>query len=156
MPRAGRRGKRGGDALREAIKHHHSSDRDFEHAYNELLFARYLRRNRQRSRDQLNSAGEVFERLELDLWTKRVRAELRAVGERGEVTEAVTEREPGARITGLTAQQLQIGRHIAGGATNREVAERLFVSPRTVDYHLRNTFQRLSITSRAELIRRFS
>jgi DNA-binding CsgD family transcriptional regulator len=50
---------------------------------------------------------------------------------------------------------MQIARLIAEGATNREVAERMFVSPRTVDYHLRNIFQRLSITSRAELIRRF-
>jgi ATP/maltotriose-dependent transcriptional regulator MalT len=144
--------------FREAIKHHHSSDRDFERGYTQLLFARHLRRNRQRSeaREQLHSAGEVFERLELELWTKRVGAELRAVGERGEPKEPAVERTRLGKVSGLTAQQLQIARYIAEGATNREVAERLFVSPRTVDYHLRNIFQRLSINSRAELIRRFS
>ena len=140
---------------REAIRHHHRSDRDFERGYTELLFARHLRRNRQRAeaRAHLNAASEVFERLELELWTTRVRAELRAVGERGQARDDTSDRTaPG---TGLTAQQLQIARHIADGATNREVAERLFVSPRTVDYHLRNIYQRLSINSRAELIRRF-
>jgi DNA-binding CsgD family transcriptional regulator len=147
---------------REAIRHHHRSDRDFERAYTELLYARYLRRNRQRAeaREQLHSAEEVFERLELSLWTTRVRAELRAVGERDESTQSaqstqdsVPDRTLGG--SGLTPQQMQIARLIAEGATNREVAERMFVSPRTVDYHLRNIFQRLSINSRAELIRRF-
>jgi DNA-binding CsgD family transcriptional regulator len=143
---------------REALKHHHRSDREFERAYTELLFARHLRRSRQRAeaRDLLHSADEVFERLELSLWTKRVRAELRAVGERDDTRPEETDRDRTLRGSGLTAQQLQIARQIASGATNREVAERMFVSPRTVDYHLRNIFQRLSINSRAELIRRFS
>jgi DNA-binding CsgD family transcriptional regulator len=145
--------------FREAVRYHHRSDRDFERAYTELLFARHLRRNRQRAeaREQLHSAGEVFGRLELSLWSVRVRAELRAVGDRDESSVAPPE-SPADRTlsgSGLTPQQMQIARLIAEGATNREVAERMFVSPRTVDYHLRNIFQRLSITSRAELIRRF-
>ena len=141
--------------FREAIGHHHRGDRDFERAYTELLYGRHLRRNRQRSeaRDRLHSAHEVFERLELNLWTTRVRAELRAVGERDDTVTAEPERD--LQHSGLTAQQLQIARLIAEGATNREVAERMFVSTRTVHYHLRNIFQRLSINSRAELIRRF-
>jgi DNA-binding CsgD family transcriptional regulator len=141
--------------FREAIGHHLRSDRDFERAYTELLYGRHLRRNRQRAeaRDHLHSAHEVFERLELNLWTTRVRAELRAVGERDDAMTVEPERD--LQHSGLTAQQLQVARLIAEGATNREVAERMFVSTRTVDYHLRNIFQRLSINSRAELIRRF-
>ena len=84
----------------------------------------------------------------------RVRAELRAVGDR-DPRPAEPDLDEALRDSGLTAQQIQIARQIAEGATNREVAERMFVSPRTVDYHLRNIFQRLSISSRAELIRRF-
>jgi DNA-binding NarL/FixJ family response regulator len=57
--------------------------------------------------------------------------------------------------SGLTAQQVQIATLVAEGATNREIAARMFVSTRTVDYHLRRIFQSLGITSRAELIRRF-
>jgi DNA-binding CsgD family transcriptional regulator len=136
---------------------HLVSDRDFERGYTELLFARHLRRNRRRTqaRQHLYSALEVFERLELDLWTKRVRAELRATGERRIPPERPTDRDDAWQPDGLTAQQLQIARRIAEGGTNREIAEQLFVSPRTVDYHLRNIFQRLGIKSRAELIRHF-
>ena len=97
----------------------------------------------------------MFGRLELTLWSGRVRAELRAVGERDEATSAESAPDRTLGGSGLTPQQMQIARLIAEGATNREVAERMFVSPRTVDYHLRNIFQRLSISSRAELIRRF-
>ena len=145
--------------FREAVRYHHRADRDFERAYTELLYARHLRRNRQRAeaREQLHSAGEVFGRLELSLWSQRVRAELRAVGDRDESSAAPLETPADRTLggSGLTPQQMQIARLIAEGATNREVAERMFISPRTVDYHLRNIFQRLSITSRAELIRRF-
>jgi DNA-binding CsgD family transcriptional regulator len=142
---------------REAMKLHQSADRDFQGAYTELLYARYLRRDRQRSdaRDRLYSALEVFERLELDLWTKRVHAELRAVGDRSAADEPADEHERPAHASGLTAQQVQIATLVAEGATNREIAAKLFVSTRTVDYHLRNIFQRLGINSRAELIRRF-
>ncbi|MET7329006.1 helix-turn-helix transcriptional regulator [Nonomuraea sp. NPDC005650] len=56
----------------------------------------------------------------------------------------------------LTAQQLQIARMVAEGATNREVAAQLFLSPRTVDHHLRNVFTRLGIRSRVELVRLLS
>ncbi|MFK3979602.1 helix-turn-helix transcriptional regulator [Micromonospora sp. NPDC050397] len=56
----------------------------------------------------------------------------------------------------LTAQQLRIARLVAGGATNREVAARLFLSTRTVDHHMRNIFSRLGIRSRTDLVRAMS
>nr|BFE79836.1 hypothetical protein GCM10020093_024370 [Planobispora longispora] len=59
-------------------------------------------------------------------------------------------------VQALTAQQLQIARLVADGATNREVAARLFLSPRTVEHHLRNIFSRLGIRSRVELVRLLS
>jgi len=72
--------------------------------------------------------------------------ELRATGERAR------KREP-STLTQLTPQQLHIVRLVAEGATNKEVATRLFLSPRTIDYHLRKIFSKLGISSRGELIR---
>ena len=79
-------------------------------------------------------------------WAGRARAALRATGE------TARKRELGA-LDELTPQQLQIVSLVAEGATNKEVAAQLFVSPRTVDYHSRNVFVKLGISSRAELIR---
>ncbi|MFJ2029564.1 AAA family ATPase [Streptosporangium sp. NPDC087985] len=133
---------------RTALELHALSERDFERAHTALLYGTYLRRGRRRAqaRDHLREAFEIFERLGAPRWRERARAELRATGE--------SVAGPGNPIGEvLTAQQLQIARFIAEGATNREVAAELFVSPRTVDYHVRNIFAKLGITSRAELIR---
>ncbi|ETK30494.1 helix-turn-helix transcriptional regulator [Microbispora sp. ATCC PTA-5024] len=136
--------------FRRALDLHARSERDFERARTALLYGAHLRKQRRRgqARHHAREALEIFERLGAVQWEERARGELRATGE--------TVAGPGAGdAAGLTAQQFQIARFIAEGATNREVAARLFVSPRTVDYHVRNIFATLGIASRGELIRRF-
>ena len=79
-------------------------------------------------------------------WAARARAELRASGE------TARKRDPSTRDQ-LTPQELQIARLVSTGKTNPEVAAQLFLSPRTIDYHLRKVFAKLEISSRAELAR---
>jgi DNA-binding CsgD family transcriptional regulator len=131
-----------------ALVHYAESERRFDEARTHLLFGELLRRERRRTdaRVQLRAALDTFERLGADPWAERARGELRATGE------TARKREVGA-LTELTPQQHQIVGLVAEGATNKEVAAQLFLSPRTVDYHLRNVFVKLGITSRAELIR---
>jgi DNA-binding CsgD family transcriptional regulator len=134
--------------LLEALASHQHDGRPFNHARTRLLLGEHLRRERRRAeaRPHLRNAVETFQRLGTTPWEKRARAELRATGERAR------RREP-STVTQLTPQQIQIARLVAEGATNKEVATQLFLSPRTVDYHLRNVFAKLGITSRNDLIR---
>jgi DNA-binding CsgD family transcriptional regulator len=121
----------------------------FERARTELLFGEWLRRERQRkqARPHLRTAAEAFRRLGADPWTARAESELRATGE------TVRRRDP-STLAELTPQELQIAGLVAEGLTNREIAAQLFLSPRTIDYHLRKVFNKLGITARSELIRR--
>jgi len=134
--------------LSEALILHERDRRPFSQARTQLLLGEHLRRERRRveARPQLRTATETFERLGAAPWEERARAELRATGE------TARKREPNT-LTQLTPQQLHIVRLVAEGATNKEVAAQLFLSPRTVDHHLRNVFAKLGISSRAELIR---
>ncbi|HEU5111108.1 MAG TPA: LuxR C-terminal-related transcriptional regulator, partial [Micromonosporaceae bacterium] len=134
----------------EAIRLHRASGTTMELAKTELFYANRLRRNRKprRARELLRDAIGHFERHEADHWAGRARAELRAAGE--PATSART-----GRTTELTPQQHQIARMVVEGATNREVAARLFLSQRTVEHHLRNIFTRLGVRSRMELGRFF-
>jgi DNA-binding CsgD family transcriptional regulator len=134
--------------LTEALILHERDPRPFSRARTQLLLGEHLRRERRRveARPQLRAATETFERLGAAPWESRARAELRATGE------TARKREP-STLTQLTPQQLQIVRLVAEGATNKDVAAQLFLSPRTVDHHLRNVFAKLGISSRAELIR---
>ena len=77
-------------------------------------------------------------------WEERARSELRASGE------TARRRDPSSRDQ-LTPQELQIARLVADGMTNPDVAAQLFLSPRTIDYHLRKVFAKLDIASRADL-----
>jgi DNA-binding CsgD family transcriptional regulator len=133
----------------EALDLHARGGRPFDTARTELLYGEQLRRRRRRgeARRHLRSAHESFERLGLTGWAELAAAELRATGE------TARRRDP-ATATQLTPQEVQIVRIVSTGATNREVAAQLFLSPRTVDYHLHKVFTKLGLSSRAELIRR--
>jgi DNA-binding CsgD family transcriptional regulator len=134
--------------LSEALAFHDRDRRPFGRARTLLLLGEHLRRERRRTeaRPRLRGAVETFQRLGASPWEARARAELRATGE------TARKREP-STFSQLTPQQLQIARLVAQGATNKEAAAQLFLSPRTVDHHLRNVFVKLGISSRAELIR---
>ncbi len=106
----------------------------------------WLRREGRRrdAREALRAAHEIFIEVGADAFAGRARLELAASGERAR-TPAQT------AVDALTAQELNIARLVATGATSREVADRLFLSPRTIDAHLRSVFRKLGITSRREL-----
>ena len=122
--------------------------RPFDLARIQLLYGEHLRRERRRtdSRVQLRAALDGFERLRAQPWAERARTELRASGE------TARRRDPAAGAT-LTAQELQVARYVAEGLSNKEVAAQLFLSPRTIDAHLRSVFAKLGITSRTQLAR---
>jgi DNA-binding CsgD family transcriptional regulator len=122
--------------------------RPFDLARIRLLYGEHLRRERRRvdARTHLRAAIEVFERFDALVWAERARTELRASGE------TARKRDP-STIDQLTPQELQIARFVADGLSNKDVAAQLFLSPRTVDYHLRKVFMKLGITSRTQLAR---
>ena len=132
----------------EALRLHAEGNRPFDRARTELAYGEYLRRERRRTdaREQLRAALTAFEHLRADPWAERARGELRATGE------TVRKRDP-STIDELTPQELQIARFVSEGLSNKEVAAQLFISSRTVEYHLRKVFAKLGIASRAELIR---
>nr|WP_256333134.1 LuxR family transcriptional regulator [Streptomyces sp. cf386] len=136
---------------RTALDLHSHGTRDFERARTELLFGSALRRLRHRTeaRDRLHSALEAFDSFGAPHCAAQARTELRALG----TPAAPAQPGPDALTTRLTAQQLLIARMAAEGATNREIATRLALSPRTIDHHLRGVFTRLGIRSRIELVR---
>lgn len=133
------------DHFSEAIRLHRISGTTMELAKTELFYASRLRRNRKprQARELLHDSIGHFKRHEADYWVNRARAELHAVGEP----------PPAGGVPALTPQQEKIARLVAEGATNREVAARLFLSQRTVEHHLRNIFTRLGVRSRVELAR---
>ncbi|WP_234390340.1 helix-turn-helix transcriptional regulator [Streptomyces sp. MMG1533] len=144
----------GGEAVehyRNALDLHSHGTRDFERARTELLFGSTLRRLRRRTeaRDRLHSALEAFDSFGAPHCAAQARTELRALG--APTAPALT--TPDSPTDRLTAQQLLVARMAAEGATNREIADRLALSPRTIDHHLRGVFTRLGIRSRIELVR---
>jgi DNA-binding CsgD family transcriptional regulator len=132
----------------EALRLHGPSSRPFDRARTQLLYGEALRRARRRAeaREHLRAAFTTFEQLGASPWAERARTELRASGE------TARQRDP-STLDQLTPQELQIVRFVGQGASNRDVAAQLFLSPRTIDYHLRQIFTKLGISSRAELIR---
>ena len=134
--------------FRAALDRHEQAARPFERARTELAFGAFLRRGRHRTeaRPLLRAALARFEALGSQLWAQRAQRELRASGE------TARKRDP-STLDDLTPQELQVGMLVAEGHTNREIAGQLFLSPRTIDFHLRNVFRKLGIRSRTELAR---
>ena len=102
---------------------HTLTNRPTDQARTQLLVGEHLRRARRRADARRRAAGEA------------------------------TPRPAPNRLAALTPQELRIAAAVSGGASNRQIAAQLFLSPRTVDYHLRKVFQKTGITSRADLVR---
>ncbi|MFC6148088.1 MULTISPECIES: AAA family ATPase [Mumia] len=131
-------------------EHAHSPDA-YERARTQLAYGAYLRRERRPSeaRDVLREAVATFDRLTAAPWAEQASAELAASGER------VQRRAVGAEQP-LTPQEIQVARLLGDGRTTREAAAALFLSPKTVEYHLRHVYIKLGISTRAELAARLS
>jgi DNA-binding CsgD family transcriptional regulator len=134
---------------RRALAVHDGDGRPFEEARTRLVYGEWLRRSRRRTdaRGHLLAAAATFTRLGAQPWQDRAQAELRAAGA---AAPAVSADNPLAR---LTPQELQVVRLAATGASNKQIGARLFLSPRTVGYHLYKAFPKLGVTSREELAR---
>ncbi len=130
----------------KALAAHGASPRVFDRARTELAFGEHLRRTRRRvdARMHLRAALTVFEELGAAPFAERAAQELRASGETARRREA-------ASADALTAQERQVAALVRQGLSNRDAAAQLFLSPRTVDFHLRNVFAKLGVTSRSEL-----
>jgi DNA-binding CsgD family transcriptional regulator len=129
-----------------ALELHRQTPDEFESARTRLAYGERLRRARNRvlAREQLRAALQTFERLDSRSWAERARAELAATGE------TVRRRDPAA-ADDLTPQELQIALLLAAGKTTKEAAAALFLSPKTIEYHLRHVYLKLDIHSREEL-----
>jgi DNA-binding CsgD family transcriptional regulator len=135
------------DALyREAIERLDRTRIRIELARARLVYGEWLRREDRRvdAREQLRSAHDTFMRAGAEAFAERARRELAATGE------TVLKRTAETRDV-LTPQEGQIARLAAEGQTNPEIGAQLFISPRTVEYHLRKVFTKLGISSRREL-----
>ncbi|RYP86290.1 LuxR family transcriptional regulator [Nocardioides guangzhouensis] len=132
--------------FRQALEWHARSPRVPARARTQLALGEHLRRHRRRTdaRVPLREALDTFETLGAGFWAERARQELRASGE-------TARRGADLVPTELTAQEAQVAGLVRQGLSNKDVAARLFISPRTVDFHLRNVYTKLGITSRTEL-----
>jgi DNA-binding CsgD family transcriptional regulator len=136
----------GADLFEAALAEHDRWDNQFERARTQLAYGEYLRREKQRvgARGQLRAALETFEDVGAVAWADRTRTELRATGERAR------KRDP-STLDDLTPQELNVARLVCKGLTNREIAERLFLSPKTIESHLVHVFRKVGVRSRTEL-----
>jgi DNA-binding CsgD family transcriptional regulator/tetratricopeptide (TPR) repeat protein len=130
----------------QALTWHARSPRRPDKARTQLALGEHLRRNRRRTdaRVPLREALDTFETLGASFWAERARQELRASGE-------TARRGADVVASDLTPQEAQVASLVREGLSNKDVAARLFISPRTVDFHLRNVYTKLGITSRTEL-----
>ena len=134
------------DQYREAIERLGNCRVATHLARTHLVYGEWLRREgrRQDARDQLRTAHDMLSDMGAEAFAARAARELRATGEHPRSRS----RQP---TDALTAQEQHIARLVATGATSREVGAQLFLSPRTIETHLRNIFRKLGITSRRQL-----
>jgi DNA-binding CsgD family transcriptional regulator len=134
-------------AFVEAVEHLSRTRLRPDLARTHLVYGEWLRRQVRRSdaRTQLRAAYDMFVSMGMEAFAERARRELRAAGE------TVRKRSESAASDELTAQERQIALMVRDGMTNPEIGARLFLSPRTVEWHLRRVFTKLSISSRRQL-----
>lgn len=132
------------DHFRDALER---QDTPFETARTQLCFGERLRRagRRVEARQSLHAALRTFDQLGARPRAQRARSELGVSGPRRNKERTATDR--------LTAQELQVALIVVDGATNRETAAALFLSTKTIEFHLRNIYRKLGIGSRTELVR---
>ncbi|MFD4600849.1 AAA family ATPase [Streptomyces sp. NPDC058464] len=130
----------------EAIAHLEASAARPQTARAHLVYGEWLRRRRRRreARDSLRTALALFEAMGAEFYIRRARTELAATGAR-------LRHRPVESAVHLTPQEARIARLAAAGAPNRDIAAQLFLSPSTVEYHLRKTFRKLGVTARGQL-----
>jgi len=131
---------------RESIERLGRSRAVLELGRSRLLYGEWLRRENRRTdaREQLRAAHESFSRMGAEAFAERARRELLATGE---TARRIT---PDTRDA-LTPQEIQVARLARDGHTNPEIGAQLFISPRTVEYHLRKVFRKLDVSTRKEL-----
>ncbi len=132
------------DLLDDALTHHARTEHPLETARTLLVAGEVQRRMKRKrtARELLERAGAVFEELGSQLWAEAARAQIARIGGRPPSPE------------GLTATEAEVARLVAGGLTNREVADALFMSPNTVKANLKRIFGKLGVRSRVELAAR--
>ena len=129
-----------------ALRHHESTPDVFERARTRLYYGERLRRTRRRvdAREQLRAALKSFDLLGAAAWSERALAELEASGETARVRDDRYRQQ-------LTPQELQVALILAEGSTTREAATKLYLSPKTVEYHLRHVYDKLEVRTRDDL-----
>jgi DNA-binding CsgD family transcriptional regulator len=144
-------GERAEKLYREAIRHLGPTRLRVDLARTHLLYGEWLRRERRRidARTELRTAHELFSEFGMEAFAERARVELEATGERARKRTVETRGD-------LTPQETQISRLAAEGHSNKEIAAQLFISPSTVEYHLRKVFRKLGVRSRTQLAARLS
>ncbi|MEU7898253.1 AAA family ATPase [Nonomuraea sp. NPDC049152] len=133
-------------AYREAIERLDGCRAAVYRARAHLLYGEWLRRQgrRREARERLRHAHDLLSDIGAEAFAGRAAGELRATGEHARSRSSQASEQ-------LTVQEVHIARLVADGTTSKEVAARLFLSPRTVDAHLRNIFRKLGLTSRKQL-----
>jgi DNA-binding CsgD family transcriptional regulator len=134
-----------------ALELHEEDLFPFEQARTELCYGERLRRARERraAREPLQKAAGTFERLGAVGWAKRAHHELRATGQRPRRRESFEDDL-------LTPREAQIADQVGQGKSNREVAAALYLTPKTVEFHLTRIYRKLGVRSRSELVRKLS